>query len=134
MPAASRPSIKPEELRQLRSARGISLTQLAKLTGLSASYLHHLEHGRIQRPGPEKLDRILLALSQRVARRPDEPSAAIFDVPKGLQDLALERGSQLTPADVQMLARIRVKGQQPATREDWRLLWNVLQYIVLRRR
>jgi len=112
----------------MRSARGISLTLLAKLTGLSASYLHQLEQGEIRRPGPEKLDRVLLALSQDNGRR--SANANVFVVPKGLQDLAIERGSQLTPADVQMLARIQVRGKQPVTRDDWRVLWQLLCYLV----
>ncbi len=67
------------KLRQLRADRALSFQQLAKLTGMSVSYLNEIERGK-KSPRPEKLDDLASALDV---------------TPQELSDLVLE--AAMTP-------------------------------------
>jgi transcriptional regulator with XRE-family HTH domain len=47
------------KIRELRAARGVSLTDMADAIGVSASYLSALEHGRRGRPTWSMVQRII---------------------------------------------------------------------------
>lgn len=47
-----------EVLRELRSAKGLSLRQVEKKTGISNAYLSQLENGKIEKPSPHILHKL----------------------------------------------------------------------------
>jgi transcriptional regulator with XRE-family HTH domain len=48
----------PEVLKNLRSAKGLSLRQVEKKTGVSNAYLSQLENGKIKEPSPHILHKL----------------------------------------------------------------------------
>ena len=50
----------------LRKEKGITLAELARLTGLSAGYLCHLEKGSRNNPSLEVMEKIAKALNRSV--------------------------------------------------------------------
>lgn len=55
-------SILGEKIRRLRTEKGYSFGQFAKLTGTSNSYLWGLENQKSKRPSADKINRIAAAL------------------------------------------------------------------------
>lgn len=51
-----------KKIRELRVKRGLSLTELAKLSGISKSYLSFIERGKQANPSIEVIDKIAHAL------------------------------------------------------------------------
>lgn len=51
-----------KKIRDLRVKRGLSLTELAKLSGVSKSYLSFIERGKQANPSIEVIDKIANAL------------------------------------------------------------------------
>lgn len=64
------------KLREMRQARGASLSEMAQALGVSAAYLSALEHGRRPRPTPARLDQICAYFG------------VIWDEAEALKDLA----------------------------------------------
>ena len=51
-----------EKIQKLRKAKGLTLEELAKLTGSSKSYIWELENKNLPRPSAEKLSKIAAQL------------------------------------------------------------------------
>ncbi|MEQ8604913.1 MAG: helix-turn-helix transcriptional regulator [Marivibrio sp.] len=64
------------KLRQMREARGVTLSEMADALGVSAAYLSALEHGRRPKPTPARLDQICAYFG------------VIWDEAEALKDLA----------------------------------------------
>lgn len=64
------------KLREMREARGVTLSEMAEAIGVSAAYLSALEHGRRPRPTPARLDQICAFFG------------VIWDEAEALKDLA----------------------------------------------
>ena len=73
-PACTRPADSTNEsaqsfgiaLREQRRMRKLSLTQLASLSGMSASYLSRIEHDHLPPPGARIMQRLAMALNTEV--------------------------------------------------------------------
>lgn len=63
----SNPRINGPKLRILRNRNGLTITQLAKLAGLSVSYVSQIELGDKPRVGPDKLVRLCAAVGVHAA-------------------------------------------------------------------
>lgn len=61
------PSLLGIKLNELRRARGLTLEQLAQVTGSSKSYMWEIENKDVARPSAEKLDKIASALGVTAA-------------------------------------------------------------------
>lgn len=108
-------------VRQRRAELGWSAGELARRAGVSRGYLSKLEGGTSKRPSADVLNRLAAALgttsSDLLGREePSETSA----IPESLRRFAEQAG--LPDEDVAMLARIRYRGEQPRTPEDWAYL------------
>ena len=113
-------------IRAYREALGYSLSDLAKKSGVSRSYLYQVESGTSS-PTHEKLLDLAKALDVSVAdllgvgaTKPDTP-----DVPESLAAYAEQAG--LPSADIATLANIRYRGKQPTTVEGWRALHYIIK-------
>ncbi|MCL2382812.1 MAG: helix-turn-helix domain-containing protein [Oscillospiraceae bacterium] len=54
-------------IKAIRKEKGITLSSLAKLTGVSAGYLCHLEKGTRKNPSIEVMNNIAAALDKTIA-------------------------------------------------------------------
>jgi transcriptional regulator with XRE-family HTH domain len=112
-------------LRQLREAKGWSLTDLSERAGISRSYLAQIESGE-SIPTQVKIMQLANALgalpSQLMGEEPDPDN---LNIPEGLRNFA--QAAKLGSAEVQMLARIEYRGKRPSTPEEWKLLYNVIK-------
>lgn len=110
-----------------RRERGMNLSQLAAAAKLSKSYMSSIEAGDAPRPSGETLYAIAEALgvtmSDLLGRRllTDAP----VDAPVSLLEFAQE--NKLPEADVQMLASIRFRGDQPKTKERWAHIYSAIR-------
>lgn len=54
------------QLRFLRKEKGLTITKLAELTGLSAGYICHLENGSRTNPSIETMEKIASVLNKSI--------------------------------------------------------------------
>ncbi len=77
------PSRLGEAIRRLRKEKGLTLDELAKLTGSSKSWLWELETKEAPRPSAEKVSRLAVALGVTsdflVSPTGGEPDAGVVD-------------------------------------------------------
>jgi XRE family transcriptional regulator, regulator of sulfur utilization len=112
-----------QRVRQYRESQGYTLSQLAKLSGVSRSYLYQVESGESS-PTEEKLNAIAMALGVSI---PDllginvEPT----QISQSLKEFAEQ--ANLPPEDIRMLARVSYRGKQPNSKEAWRFLYSVIK-------
>jgi len=118
-----------------RRDKGLSVAKLAELAGVSRAYIHQIENGECPRPSAQVLFSIAAALGTSIAHllgraaKGPEPEAVV--IPDGLRQFAAEQ-PDLRPEDVEMLARIRLRGRQPKTAQDWAYLWESIRRTVER--
>jgi transcriptional regulator with XRE-family HTH domain len=111
-----------QRLRAYREALDFSLSDLARRSGVSRSYLYQLENDESS-PTQEKLNSLADALGVSPADLlgvADEPA-----LPPALAEFAQE--ARLPPEDIRMLSRIHYRGKQPTTKEAWRVLYSVIR-------
>jgi transcriptional regulator with XRE-family HTH domain len=110
----------------LRHDKGMSLSELASVAGVSKSYLSTVEKGSGSRPGAAFLHKIAQALGVTLADLvgrelvADSPS-----IPAALQELAAERN--LPARDIEMLAGIAFRGEAPKSKERWEFIYNAIK-------
>lgn len=115
-----------KRIKQRREQKGIPAAELARLAEISKPYLSELENERAARPSVAILFRIAKALGTTAADLMGEEiqptSSAIAPT---LREFAAQ--AELPVEDVRMLARIRFRGEQPQTAEDWRFLYESIK-------
>jgi transcriptional regulator with XRE-family HTH domain len=121
-----------DRIRHRREERGLSAIELARAAELSKGYLSEIESGRASRPSGAVLFRLATALGTTVADLLEkEVAPAERAIEPNLQRFAEDEG--LPDEDVRMLAQIRFRGQQPASPEDWRFLYESIKRSMPRR-
>jgi len=124
-----------ERLRALLAERALSLSELARLSDLSKGYLSQLTTGKASNPSVEALGRIAAALGLKTGDLLGEADASSPDLsrlPSGLRafvEAEAQAGRPLATQEVEMLAGIRYRGRQPATREDWAYLYETIKRV-----
>lgn len=119
-----------KRLREERRNAGLSLAQLAQISGISRTYLLKLEKDETSNPSLEVLHRIADALDITVADLLGTPRMRFQleegSIPQSLRAFADE--AQLRPKEIKMLASIRWrKGDEPQTPERWRFILDSLK-------
>lgn len=115
-----------ERIRQRRDEKGITAIELARQAEISKGYLSELESGRAARPSGTILFRIASALGTTVADLLGEEIRPVNTAtPAELKEFADE--AELPEEDVRMLARIRFRGEQPRSKDDWRFLYESIR-------
>lgn len=117
-----------KRIRKFRQERDMSVNHLAEMTGISKSYLWSLENEEsAARPSGETLYAIAKALGvtmsdllgrQLLTEQPDK-------IPPTLREFAEDH--DLPATDVQMLARIRFRGEVPRTKERWKYIYDAIR-------
>ena len=132
-------------LQHLRELKGLSLSALSEIAGISKSYLAKLERGEVENPGLQTLQSIAGALDTTLGdllagpgEQPDRSRVSeigefellLDSLPPGLRDFIEQRsrrGDRL-PADVvRSLARIQFRGKRPETAEDWEFICSAIE-------
>ncbi|MGH8984592.1 MAG: helix-turn-helix domain-containing protein [Acidimicrobiia bacterium] len=117
-------------LRAERQQAGMSLAELANVTGVSKTYLMKLETEEDANPSLDVLRRIAEALDLTVADLVGAPPlrwvSDDLDVPSSLKAFAEE--AELSPHEVETLASIKWRRtEQPRTADRWRYIYDSLK-------
>lgn len=113
-----------ERLRRLRTQRSLSLDELAGKTGVSKAYLWRLETNPDVNPSVEVAQKLAEGLGASVAALVASSTAVAagdVEIPPTLREAQGTFG--MTDQDLVDLARIRFRGAQPVSAEDWGLLY-----------
>lgn len=118
------------QIRRFRKERDLNLSELAAQAGVAKSYLSALEsdEGDTQRrPSAETLYRLAnalgVAVSDLLGRSVEQTD--VSQIPQSLRDFAT--GSRIPRADVDMLASIRFRGDQPESIERWEYIYRAIK-------
>ncbi|MFZ3589657.1 helix-turn-helix domain-containing protein [Bacillus sp. DJP31] len=82
-----------KKIKELRLRRGISLTELSKISGVSKSYLSFIERGKQKNPSIDVLEKLAVALGVDVYSlidKKDFDQSELAYLDKEVLDLALE--------------------------------------------
>lgn len=113
-------------VRLRRRQEGLSQQELADKVGISRNYLSQIERGQATNLSWQVMENLTSVLGLKGA--PTGIIEEMGDIPPSLAEFAAAAG--LPPDDVQMLARLKYRGQQPTTPEKWELLYNVIKMTV----
>ena len=121
-----------DRIRQERERQNLTISELARLSRVSKGYLWQIEESAKTRPSAVTLDKVAEALGTSVAAllgsESGESERGEPELPPGLKEFAEEEG--LPAAELQMLAGIRYRGAPPATKEDWRFIYDSIRRSV----
>jgi len=122
-----------DQIQRRRLEKKLSLTELANLAQVSKGYLSQLENiPDGPHPSADILYRIAFALETTVGELLEKRSPNMSDqpapIPPGLRKFAAH--SHLGQDEIQMLAQIKYKGDQPKTADDWRFLYESIKRVI----
>lgn len=116
-----------------RTEKEISVARLAELAGVSKAYMHQIENGDCARPSAQVLFNVAQVLDTSVAhllgRGPKGPEPGTVQIPDSLKVYASAH-PELTQEDIEMLAMIKFRHQQPKDAKDWDYLWESIKRSV----
>jgi transcriptional regulator with XRE-family HTH domain len=117
-------------IKRFREDAGLSPTQLAAKAEIAKSYLSALESGdpHQRRPSAETLYRLAKALGVAMSDllgRPILHKGRINERPPSLVEFALQ--NDVPESDVEMLASIRFRGEQPQTVKRWEFIYEAIR-------
>jgi len=121
-----------ERIKRFRTERGLSPSELAEKADVAKSYLSTLEHEdqskNVRRPSADTLYRIASALGVAMSDllgRPVITAVQVGHRPPSLTEFAKSR--DIPEADVEMLAGIRFRGEEPKTPERWEFIYQAIK-------
>jgi transcriptional regulator with XRE-family HTH domain len=109
-----------QQVRAQRKAQKLSQQELAQQVEISRNYLSEIERGEATNLSWQVRQKLAAALGLSPVG-----AAAATDLPEGLA--AFAASAKLPEDDVQMLAGLKYRGQQPTTADKWELLYNVIK-------
>lgn len=119
-----------DRIRQRREEKGVTAIELSRQAEVSKGYLSEIESGGASRPSGVILFRIANALGTTVADLLEqEVRPAASSISPALKEFADE--ANLPEEDVQMLARVRFRGEQPRDKDDWRYLYESIKRSIV---
>ena len=125
-------------VKKYRQIRGITLPDLAQQAGVSKAFLWEIESGKSKRPGAEVLFKIAEALNVTIAHlmgkevNREAPNLIEPEINEGLRSFINERklqGRPLDPEDIKSLSFVQLRGGRPTTKEQWALVYGMLDEI-----
>lgn len=119
-----------QRIRRFREEAGLSASELAEKTGIAKSYLSALENSEDdekRRPGANTLYAIAKELGVAMSDLLGRPILVQnqHERPESLERFAREQG--LPETDIEMLAGIRFRGEEPKTPERWRFIYEAIK-------
>ncbi len=125
-----------DRIKTLRTAKELSVAELAQMAGVSPPYLWQIENGAKKNPSGEVLKRLAAALSTTVAEIIGTslviPKDTLKRIPPSLKRLAGKKAKELDfrQEDIEMLTTIHFRGKRPDKEEDWELIFLFLKRIL----
>lgn len=117
-----------DRLRQRREEKGINGVDLSRRANISKGFLSEIESGRAPRPSADVLFRLATALGTTVADLLEkEVQRPALTIPPSLKQFLDEAKEPIPQEDIEMLAGIHFRGNQPATADDWRFLYESIR-------
>jgi transcriptional regulator with XRE-family HTH domain len=113
-----------QRVRARRVEEGWSQEELARKAGISRNYLSQIERGVATNLSWQVMEKLVTELGLRTSEIFEE-QWDWSNLPPSLAEFA--RKFDLPADDVSMLARIRYRGRQPNTPEEWQLLYNAIR-------
>jgi transcriptional regulator with XRE-family HTH domain len=113
-------------IKRFRIDKGMAPSELADKAGVSRSYISSLESGTERKPSAALLYEIANALGVPMS---DLLGKQIITTARSNRNEALlefARQYRLPEADVEMLASIHFRGEQPTTPERWLMIYNAI--------
>lgn len=116
-------------IKRFRKERGLSATELARAAGVSKSYLSTLENGdgTQRRPSAKTLFALASAMGVAMSDLLGRPVTQQPDRERPDSLLEFARARDLPEADINMLAGIRFRGQQPSTADRWSFIYDAIK-------
>jgi transcriptional regulator with XRE-family HTH domain len=120
-----------QRIKRYREDREITPSELAERAGVAKSYLSTLEHDEQgtneRRPSADTLYRIAKVLGVAMSDLLGKPviTAQTHRRPASLIKFAEDR--DLPDADIEMLAGIRFRGEEPQTSERWEFIYQAIK-------
>lgn len=125
-----------DRIKTLRTAKELSVAELAQMAGVSPPYIWQIENGTKKNPSGEVLKRLAAGLGTTVAEIIGTslviPKDTLKQVPPSLKRLAGKKAKQLDlrQEDIEMLTTIHFRGKRPDKEEDWELIFLFLKRIL----
>ncbi len=116
-----------ERIRRYRNDKGMPFSVLAERSGVSKGHLSDIESNIIKRPSGEMLYEIAKALGVLMSDLLGRPLISQQTDPAPLALVEFAREHSLPRADVEMLARIKFRGEQPRTKERWAHIYSAIR-------
>ena len=119
-----------QRLRALRRDQQLTLSELARLSGVSKGYLSQIERASASRPSAATLFAVAEALGASAVElyEGDEPPIPEIEIPDSLREFG--EAAELPPTDLEMLAGIHYRGATPETKEDWHYIYESIRRSV----
>ena len=128
------PALLGERIRTLRQRQKLSLSELARMSDISKGYLSQVERSHATRPSAITIFSIAEALGVSVTAlfEGEDRPARTFSAPeeRSASLIAFAEQADLPLIDVEMLAAIHYRGEQPKEEEDWRFLYESIRRSV----
>ena len=102
------------------------MSELAKRSGISRSYLFQIEDGRSS-PTEAKIQALADAFGVLQSELLGEQSGEV-NIPESLREFAEKEN--LGSAEIRMLAQIEYRGNKPASAAEWKAIFAVIRAIV----
>ncbi|MGO9265372.1 MAG: helix-turn-helix domain-containing protein [Candidatus Binataceae bacterium] len=115
-------------LRSFRDARGLSLRELAAITGVDHAYIHRLEIADKTAPSTEMIEKLARGLKlSPYKKRLLGLLVTVKTMDDGLFELACADSTDLE--NVEALARMSFRGNQPRSIADWKTMLSRLEQM-----
>jgi transcriptional regulator with XRE-family HTH domain len=118
-----------QRIRRLREEKRMTLSGLAAAAEMSKGYLWNLESGKVDsRPSATTLYGLAQALGVAMSDLLGRPLLinSTTGIPPELRQFADD--ANLPETDVEMLAGIQFRGDQPRTKERWQYIYNAIRH------
>ena len=123
-------------IKQLRTKQKLSLRKLAKVAGVSTSYLSHIETEKATNPSMEILCRLSIELKTTLnylCHGETEIELEEFeDLPESIQEF-VDRDKErygLQNEDILNLIGMKYRGNQPKTPDGWEYIFNSIKLVI----
>lgn len=111
-----------KRVREQRKGEGMSQEDLAHKIGISRTYLSEIERGEAQNISFRVVDQLQKVLGIDKNTGEDQTDN---DLPEGLSQFAEE--ANLPERDIKVLASIELRGKRPNSKQEWRVLYNLIR-------
>lgn len=112
-------------VRRERKSQGYSQEELADEVEISRTYLSQIEQGKAQNLSLRLAQRLSTKLGIESPYQKEKPFEEDADIPESLRKFAEE--DEIPEGDVEMLAGIEYRGDQPQRPDQWRIVYNVIK-------